>query len=163
MLYLISVDYQTTVFCSYAYCFAAHLTGQSDPCLIRAPVMAQNLQLLAMVEATNALRRQIGDLESINVHTDIVQRRVLNLCGGLQELARDVIATIRPATMEHHPSGWLARNVLDIEWGAVEAKPSKAAMACELREGALKPYMKAVEAGDRVPGSCMFPLAVMAC
>ena len=93
-----------------------------------------------------------------------VGRRKCNmLLADDRALARDVIATIRPATMEHHPSGWLARNVLDIEWASVEAKASEAAMACELREGALKPYMKAVEAGDRLPGFCMFPLAVMAC
>ena len=77
-------------------------------------------------------------------------------------LARDVIATIKPESMDHHPSGWLARNVLEKEWAAAEVKPSKAAMACELEEGALEPYVKAVAAGDRPPGSCVFPLPVMA-
>ena len=78
-------------------------------------------------------------------------------------LAREVIATIRPTTMEHHPSGWLARNVLDTEWATCEVKLSEAAMACELEEGVLEPYLKAVDSGKRLPGVTLFPLPFMAC
>ncbi len=37
-------------------------------------------------------------------------------------LACEVLATIRPPTLEHHPSGWLARHVLDPAWGTVHAE-----------------------------------------
>jgi len=77
-------------------------------------------------------------------------------------LARDVIATIKPESVDHHPSGWLARNVLEKEWSKAEVKVSEAAMACELREGVLEPYLKAVESGERPVGSCNFTLPVMA-
>jgi putative acetyltransferase len=78
-------------------------------------------------------------------------------------LARDVIATIRPATMEHHPSGWLARHVLEPLWSSCAAKASDAAMVCELRPGVLAQYRQALAAGKRPPGFAMFPLAFMAC
>ena len=78
-------------------------------------------------------------------------------------LARDVIATIRPTTMEHHPSGWLARNVLDPAWATVEVKLSQAAMACELQEGVLQLYLNALDAGKRPPGFSLMPLPFMAC
>lgn len=78
-------------------------------------------------------------------------------------LAREVIATIRPATLEHHPSGWLARHALDPEWATAEAKPSKAAMACELQEGVLDAYLQALESGNRLPGFTLFPLPFLAC
>jgi len=78
-------------------------------------------------------------------------------------LAREVIATIRPAALEHHPAGWLARDALDGEWATAEAKPSNAAMACELQEGALRPYLEAVESGRRSPGFTLFPLPFLAC
>jgi len=77
-------------------------------------------------------------------------------------LARDVVATIKPESMDHHPSGWLARNVLKKKWAKMEVKASKAAMACELQEGVLEPYLKAVESGERPTGACMFTLPVMA-
>ena len=49
-------------------------------------------------------------------------------------LVREVIATIRPDSLKQHPSGWLAANAIDPEWGAPELKRRDAAMACELRE-----------------------------
>ena len=79
------------------------------------------------------------------------------------ELARDVIATLRPATLGHHPSGWLARNVLSAEWGSAEATLGDAAMAYELQEGVLTPYLKASEKHERLPGFTQFPLPFMAC
>lgn len=78
-------------------------------------------------------------------------------------LAREVIATIRPATIEHHPSGWLARNVLDPTWATCEVELSQAAMACELQEGVLQPYLQALESGKRLPGFTRFPLPFLAC
>ena len=79
------------------------------------------------------------------------------------ELAREVIATLRPVALDHHPSGWLAQNVLDPEWSTCEAHPSDAAMAFELQDGILEPYMKAVNAGERPPGFVLFPLPFIAC
>ena len=78
-------------------------------------------------------------------------------------LAREVIATIRPKTMAHHPSGWLVREVLPAEWGEARAKASDAAMAIELEEGVLGPYRQALKAGDRPPGAAQFPLTFLAC
>ena len=78
-------------------------------------------------------------------------------------LARDVISACKPKTLDHHPNGWLARHVLDPEWSTTEVKSSQAAMALELQEGALGPYMKAVEAGDRPCGATVFPLPFLAC
>ena len=79
------------------------------------------------------------------------------------DIARDVIATIRPPTLSHHPSGWLARNALDPEWGAAQAEASDAGMAYELQEGVLEPYLKARESGERPPGSVLGPLPFLAC
>jgi len=78
-------------------------------------------------------------------------------------LARDLIATIKPGKLAHHPAGWLAKNVLDPAWATAEAKLSAAAMACELQPGALDAYVAAVEAGDRLPGSVNWPLPFAAC
>jgi len=78
-------------------------------------------------------------------------------------LALEVISTIKPNTLEHHPSGWLAKNVLDLEWGTVEAKVSRAAMACELEAGILRPYLQGLESGERLPGFCNWPLPFMLC
>lgn len=74
------------------------------------------------------------------------------------DLARDVIATIRPETLDHHPSGWLAQNAIDATWGNAEVKHSDAAMACELQDGVLRPLVDALEAGTRLPGFCNWPL-----
>ena len=74
------------------------------------------------------------------------------------ELAREVLATFRPKEIRQHPSGWLARHVLDPMWAKAEVRPSSAAMACELQEGALQPYLDAVEAGERLVGSSNEPL-----
>jgi putative acetyltransferase len=73
-------------------------------------------------------------------------------------LARDAIATIRPESLEHHPSGWLARNVLEPAWSTVTVTPHPAAMACELQDGILQPYLTAVAAGHRPIGACPYPL-----
>jgi len=78
-------------------------------------------------------------------------------------LARDLIATIKPEKLAHHPRGWLARNVLDPAWGTAEAKVSGAAMACELQPGALDAYVAAVESGERLPGCVNWPLPFAAC
>ena len=58
-------------------------------------------------------------------------------------LARDVIAAARPASLEHHPSGWLARTVLEREWARSEVTVRDSRMARELQDGALKPYLDA--------------------
>ncbi|MBN1343805.1 MAG: N-acetyltransferase [Phycisphaerae bacterium] len=78
------------------------------------------------------------------------------------ELARDVIATIRPGTLSHHPSGWLVRHALDVDWAAAEAERSEAAMACELESGALDECLRAVESGERLPGFALGSLPFLA-
>jgi len=79
------------------------------------------------------------------------------------DLARDVIATIRPDTLSHHPSGWLAREVLDPTWSTAQAEASDAAMALELQDGALQSYLRARETGERPPGCVVGPLPFLAC
>lgn len=78
-------------------------------------------------------------------------------------LARDVIATVKPATLEHHPAGWLAREVVDPAWGEAKVEAHPAAMACELQDGALGAYMQAVDSGVRPPGACNWSLPFMLC
>lgn len=78
-------------------------------------------------------------------------------------LAREVLATIRPSRLEHHPAGWLASQVLDPAWGTAHAEAFTAAMAYELQPGVLQPYLDARAAGERLPGATMFPLAFLAC
>ncbi len=78
-------------------------------------------------------------------------------------LAREVLACIRPPALEHHPSGWLARQVIDPVWGTAHAEAWSAAMACELQPGVLQPYLDARTAGERLPGMAMFPLPFLAC
>jgi predicted N-acetyltransferase YhbS len=78
-------------------------------------------------------------------------------------LAREVLASIRPATLEHHPAGWLARQVLDSAWGVAQAEAWSAAMAFELQPGVLQPYLDARATGERLPGMTMFPLPFQAC
>jgi putative acetyltransferase len=73
-------------------------------------------------------------------------------------LAREVLAIIRPATLDHHPSGWLARNALDGAWSVAEVQGGDPAMACELQPGALAPLRRALEAGARLPGFVNWPL-----
>jgi hypothetical protein len=78
-------------------------------------------------------------------------------------LARDVIATFKPPSLQHHPSGWLAREALDPRWSRAEAKRSAAAMALELQEGVLAPAINALESGERPPGFCNWPIPFMLC
>ncbi|MHC5036983.1 MAG: GNAT family N-acetyltransferase [Planctomycetota bacterium] len=78
-------------------------------------------------------------------------------------LAREVIGAIRPATLEHHPSGWLAKNALDPAWADPKVKQGEAAMAYPLRKGVLDPCINAQEKGERLPGFCLFPLPFLAC
>ena len=78
-------------------------------------------------------------------------------------LAREVITTLKPKNLSHHPSGGLVQNALDQKWATAEAKPSQAAMACELQEGVLQPYLEALESGKRLPGFTLFPLPFLAC
>lgn len=79
------------------------------------------------------------------------------------DLARDAITQWRPTTIAHHPSGWLARQVLDPAWGRDTVEVSPAAMACELRDGVLDPYLRAVNAGLRPPGSTVWPMPFLVC
>ena len=79
------------------------------------------------------------------------------------ELARDVIAAVMPPSLDHHPSGWLAREALDGEWATVEAKSSSAAMAIGLQEGVLEAVVEAVESGRRRPGFCNWPIPFLLC
>ncbi|MBN2445083.1 MAG: N-acetyltransferase [Phycisphaerae bacterium] len=74
------------------------------------------------------------------------------------ELALDVLATIRPPALQQHPSGWLARNVVCDTWSQTKTELHPAAMAYELRPGVLDSYIKAIEAAQRPPGACLFPL-----
>lgn len=91
------------------------------------------------------------------------QRQWHYLLADDAEVARDVIATIRPATLQHHPSGWLARNVIPAGWGTFAVTPSDAAMACELEPGVLQPYLEAVAAGRRTLGACNYALPFLLC
>ena len=78
-------------------------------------------------------------------------------------LARDVIATVKPPSLDHHPSGWLAGEALDPDWAAAEAAPHDAAMAIELGSGVLDPVIEAVSSGRRPPGFCNWPIPVLLC
>lgn len=78
-------------------------------------------------------------------------------------LAREVLATIRPAKMDHHPAGWLVREVFDPAWGTAQADAFDAAMACELQPGVLDAYLAARASGERLPGMMLFPLPFLAC
>jgi putative acetyltransferase len=78
------------------------------------------------------------------------------------EIARALIATTRPTQLVQHPDGWLARNVLDPSWGLATARASTAAMACPLQEGVLDELLAGVKTGDRLPGTCVFPLPFFA-
>ena len=51
------------------------------------------------------------------------------------QMARETIYTLRPGTLEHHPSGWLAHHPLDPAWVTVKAEMGEAAMVCVLQEG----------------------------
>lgn len=82
--------------------------------------------------------------------------------GDDPRLVREVIATIRPASLKQHADGWLARNVIQPEWGRVEVNRSDAAMACELQNGALQPLIYALEGGERLTGACNWPLPFVA-
>jgi len=74
-------------------------------------------------------------------------------------VARDVIATARPPTLEHHPAGWLVRRALDgVAWAAAEVTASEAAMALELHPGALRAYTEGVASGERPPGATRWPV-----
>lgn len=78
-------------------------------------------------------------------------------------LARDAIATIKPATLGQHPAGWLATHVLGPEWAKAKVACDPAAMARELHEGALAPYLDALASDACLPGFCSWPLAFLAC
>jgi putative acetyltransferase len=77
-------------------------------------------------------------------------------------MAREVLATIRPKSLPHHPSGWLAREALPPDWSEAKATRSDAAMAFELQPGVLREYLQALTKG-RPPGCARFPLAFAAC
>jgi putative acetyltransferase len=77
-------------------------------------------------------------------------------------LAREILSTLRPAEISHHPSGWLARHALDPEWATATGEAIQAAMACELEPGVLRPYQDAIAAGQRLPGFALGPLPFLA-
>lgn len=83
--------------------------------------------------------------------------------GDEPDLVRDVIATIKPATLQQHPSGWLARTVIGPAWGTADVALRGDALACELQPGTLDACMAAVEKGERLPGSFVWPLALAVC
>ena len=78
------------------------------------------------------------------------------------ELARDVLATLRPGSIQNHPSGWLVREALQVPWAKSEVHASDAAMACELQPGFLQPCLEAQAAG-RLPGTVNWALPFIAC
>jgi predicted N-acetyltransferase YhbS len=78
-------------------------------------------------------------------------------------MAREALARLRPEEIGLHANGWFARHVLDDAWGAAEATRSDAAMACELREGALQEYIAALGAGQRLPGRSNWILPFVLC
>ena len=78
-------------------------------------------------------------------------------------LVREVIARLRPGRIDLHPSGWLARHVLEAGWATCEAKASDAAMAIPLVDGVLDEYAAAVESGRHLPGVCNWPVPFMMC
>lgn len=77
--------------------------------------------------------------------------------------AREVVSRLRPEEIGLHANGWFARHVLDDAWGTAEATRSDAAMACELREGALREYIAALDAGERLPGRSNWILPFALC
>jgi hypothetical protein len=78
-------------------------------------------------------------------------------------LGRQVMATLRPASLGNHPAGWLARNALDAQWAEPTAAACDAAMAIELRPGILAPLRESLASGHRPPGVALFPLPFPAC
>jgi len=83
------------------------------------------------------------------------------ILGDDPTLVRDVIATVRPTVLEQHPSGWLAKNVLDSAWARTEAKARPEFLACALQPGALDEYRTAVDKGVRLPGHLSWPLELL--
>jgi putative acetyltransferase len=79
------------------------------------------------------------------------------------DLALDVLASVRPSRLDHHPSGWLATRVLDPAWSRCSVEPSLAAMAIELEPGLLEPYLEKVRLGQRPCGAWNWPLPYMLC
>jgi predicted N-acetyltransferase YhbS len=75
-----------------------------------------------------------------------------HVLGEDPDFVREALCTVRPATLDHHPSGWLARNVLDPAWSTATVERGDPAMACALQEGALDPLLNALESGTRPPG-----------
>jgi len=83
--------------------------------------------------------------------------------GDDPDLVRDVIATIKPGTLEQHPDGWLARNVIAEQWAQATAELNGAALACELQPGVLGDYVNTVDSDTRRPGSFVWPLGLSVC
>lgn len=75
-----------------------------------------------------------------------------------RESALGIVKTIRPISISAHPSGWLAREVLDVDLAHASLSASDAAMAIELQEGILAPYFAAVAGGHRPVGAVNHPL-----
>ena len=86
-----------------------------------------------------------------------------SLLGEDPRLVRAAIEKIRPGKITSHPAGWLARAVLDDAWATCEAKRNAAAMACPLVDGVLDAYLKAVDSGQRLPGTINWPIPFMMC
>ena len=85
------------------------------------------------------------------------------ILGNEPKLVKEVISTLKPATLDQHPSGWLAKNALSPEWGKAESRASAAAMAYELQEGILQPLINATENEGRHPGFCSWLLPFIVC
>lgn len=77
------------------------------------------------------------------------------------QMACETIYTLRPSTLEHHPSGWLAHHPLDPAWAKVKAEMSEAAMVCVLQEGVFNGYFAVAEKG-RPTGCVNWPLPFLA-
>ena len=86
------------------------------------------------------------------------------MLGDDPHLMRQVIAKVKPSQMKNHPTGWLARNVLnEAPWATSKAERSGAAMACSLTGCVLDEYITAVESGQRLPGTCNWPIPFIMC
>ena len=75
--------------------------------------------------------------------------------------AREIVRVVRPVSIAHHPSGWLARQALDVAWAQATVRPSNAAMAVELRKRVLAGYFDAVASGERPVGAVNHPLPLV--
>ena len=113
---------------------------------------------------TNAVMWQTADDKRAGYTLASAEAKKLKiLLADDSAMARDIIATVQPTSLEHHPAGWLAREALEAAWSSAEAKRGEHAMAVALQDGALDPLIDAVESGSRPSGSCNWPIPFMLC